>query len=185
MSHQKSRNDSSLRVMTRDLGTALFDTRLSSFLPDSGAEEEREEVGDEERVDGLLRVGRTLPVVVETRLDCVEGPAGVVGAQLARRRRFSTSDNVGKLPLPESRMSNFITVCFLGANQITLWGVRPFVMFSFLFFWKFWLPIGLQSSCSICQRPVEHVNNVLQNITTERTPQSVLLANILWRNVGP
>ena len=101
MSHQKSRNDSSLRVMTRDLGTALFDTRLSSFLPDSGAEEEREEIGDDERVDDLLRVGRPL-LVAEARLGGVEGegPARVVGAQLARRRRFPTSDNVGEFPLP-------------------------------------------------------------------------------------
>lgn len=66
----------------------------------AGSEEEREEIGDDEGVDDLLRVRRPL-LVAETRLpDGVEGPAGVVGAQLARRRRFSTSDNVGEFPLP-------------------------------------------------------------------------------------
>jgi len=92
----------SVELLDRNVNEALAAAAVGAFREphsDSGAEEEREEVGDEERVDGLLRVGRTLPVVVETRLDCVEGPAGVVGAQLARRRRFSTSDNVGKLPL--------------------------------------------------------------------------------------
>ena len=69
-------------------------------IPNAGSEEEREEIGDDEGVDDLLRVRRPL-LVAETRLpDGVEGPAGVVGAQLARRRRFSTSDNVGEFPLP-------------------------------------------------------------------------------------
>ena len=31
----------------------------------------------------------------------------------------------------------------------TLWGVRSVVIFCFLFFWKFHLPIGLHNSCSI------------------------------------
>ena len=33
----------------------------------------------------------------------------------------------------------------------TLWGVHSVVMFSFSFFWKFWLPNGLHNSCSISQ----------------------------------
>ena len=71
-----------------------------AYIPNAGSEEEREEIGDDEGVDDLLRVRRPL-LVAETRLpDGVEGPAGVVGAQLARRRRFSTSDNVGEFPLP-------------------------------------------------------------------------------------
>ena len=44
----------------------------------------------------------------------------------------------------------------------------------FVFFWKFWLPMGLHSRCSISQTTVEHVKNALQNITTEGTPHSVL-----------
>ena len=71
-----------------------------AYIPNAGSEEEREEIGDDKGVDDLLRVRRPL-LVAETRLpDGVEGPAGVVGAQLARRRRFSTSDNVGEFPLP-------------------------------------------------------------------------------------
>ena len=85
-------------------GHRIWDPPLEQYSevhsPNSGAEEEREEVGDDERVDDLLRVGRPL-LAAEARLagGGVEGPAGVVGAQLARRRRFATSDNVGKLPL--------------------------------------------------------------------------------------
>ena len=43
----------------------------------------------------------------------------------------------------------------------------------FVFSQKFWLPIGLHICYSIFQRPMEHVKNALQNIMTERTPQTV------------
>ena len=57
------------------------------ILPDSGPEEEREEVGDDERVDDLLGVARRRRPLLATKADAVEGSAGgVVGAQLARRR---------------------------------------------------------------------------------------------------
>ena len=57
------------------------------ILPDSGPEEEREEVGDDERVDDLLGVARRRRPLLITEPDTVEGSAGgVVGAQLARRR---------------------------------------------------------------------------------------------------
>ena len=49
--------------------------------------------------------------------------------------------------------------------------VHPVTMFRFVSFHKFWLPIGLHSSCSFS--PVEHVKNALQNITAEWTPRSV------------
>ena len=61
-------------------------------------------------------------------------------------------------------------------------------MFYFVFFLKFWLPIGLRSGCCCnnfnnvptvaavsAQRPVEHFKKALQNITTDRTPHSVSL----------
>ena len=72
------------------------------ILPDSGPEEEREEVGDDERVDDLLGVAsRRRRPLLAAEPDTVEGSAGgVVGAQLARRRRFPTSDNVGEFPIP-------------------------------------------------------------------------------------
>ena len=72
-------------------------------LPDSSPEEEREEVGDDERVDDLLGVAsrRRRPLLIAEAADAVEGSAGgVVGAKLARRRRFPTSDNVGEFPIP-------------------------------------------------------------------------------------
>ena len=73
------------------------------FIPDSCSEQEGEEVGDDEGVDDLPGVARRPLLVVEPGLAgdaTVEGPAGVVGAQLARRRGFPTSDNVRELPLP-------------------------------------------------------------------------------------
>ena len=74
------------------------------FIPDSCSEQEGEEVGDDEGVDDLPGVARRRPLLlaVEPGLagDAVEGPAGVVGAQLARRRGLPTSDNVRELPLP-------------------------------------------------------------------------------------
>ena len=71
------------------------------ILPDSGPEEKREEVGDDERVDDLLGVARRRRPLLIAEPDSVEGSAGgVVGAQLARRRRFPTSDNVGEFPIP-------------------------------------------------------------------------------------
>ena len=33
-----------------------------------------------------------------------------------------------------------------------MWSVHWVAMFCYIFFWKFWLPIGLHSSCSISQR---------------------------------
>ena len=74
-------------------------------FPDSGPEEKREEVGDDERVDDLLGVARRRWPLLATEADAVEGSAGgVVGAQLARRRRFPTSDNVGEFPIPAKQM---------------------------------------------------------------------------------
>ena len=47
---------------------------------------------------------------------------------------------------------------------------------------------GYQLGCTIAavsaQRPVEHVNNDLQNITTERTPQSVESYNTKKTHLG-
>ena len=39
-------------------------------------------------------------------------------------------------------------------------------MFCFVIFQKFWLPTGLHNSAVSAQRPVEHLKNDLQNITT-------------------
>ena len=83
-------------------------------LPDSGPEEERKEVGDDERVDDLLGVAsrRRRPLLAAEAADAVEGSAGgVVGAQLARRRRFPTSDNVGEFPIPAEK-------CKFRLNQV-------------------------------------------------------------------
>ena len=65
-------------------------------------------------------------------------------------------------------------------------------MFYFVFFLKFWLPIGLRSGCCCnnfnnvptvaavsAQRPVEHFKKALQNITTDRTPHSVNVQNVV------
>ena len=59
----------------------------------------------------------------------------------------------------------------------TLWGICSVVMFSFLS--KFRLPIGLYSSCSISPMAGGTVKKALQNITTERTPQNVLIPSEL------
>ena len=48
----------------------------------------------------------------------------------------------------------------------TLWGVSSVVMFCFVLFQKFNLPIGLNSSWVSAQRLLEHVKNALQNIMT-------------------
>ena len=53
-----------------------------------------------------------------------------------------------------------------------------FVMFCFLFFWKFLLPIGVHNSCRISTMTGLTCHNLwlindLQNIRTERTPHSV------------
>ena len=46
---------------------------------------------------------------------------------------------------------------------------RPVVMFCYVFFWKFLLPIGLHSCCSL--QMVEHVKKNQQNIMTVDAPQ--------------
>ena len=46
------------------------------------------------------------------------------------------------------------------------------------------LPLGCTVAAVSAQRPVEHVKNALQNITTEQTPQSVLLWTLVNRQVA-
>ena len=55
----------------------------------------------------------------------------------------------------------------------TLWGVHSVAMLHFVVFRKFRLPIELYSNCSISPTVVEHVENYVQNITTDWTPHSV------------
>jgi len=91
-------------LLDRNIDEVFAATTAAAFHEphsDSGPEEKREEVGDDERVDDLLGVARRRRPLLIAEPDAVEGSAGgVVGAQLARRRRFPTSDNVGEFPIP-------------------------------------------------------------------------------------
>jgi len=91
-------------LLDRNIDEVFAATTAAAFHEphsDSGPEEKREEVGDDERVDDLLGVASRRRPLLATEPDAVEGSAGgVVGAQLARRRRFPTSDNVGEFPIP-------------------------------------------------------------------------------------
>jgi len=54
-----------------------------------------------------------------------------------------------------------------------MWGIPSFVMFCFVSFLKFRLPIGLHSSCSTSLMAGGDCKNALKNIVSEGTPHSV------------
>ena len=87
-----------------------------------------------------------------------------------------SSRNLGHTCLANSVFS-FTFDFFPKKSMHTLWGICSVVMFSLLS--KFRLPIGLDSSCSISPMAGGTVKKALQNITTERTPQNVLIPSEL------